>query len=146
MWSLYTGGRSTETWPFALRSATFGTMIRKQRGRTETSKGAPTGTSPSRGAPSREAVGPCVICGMSDARGLVEVDLTGEPCVTLCGTHELMHRRSGFRAQNVAELRVAFGDRRSNDRRGGPGEIDELAESLTSAFTRERRTVSRRAS
>jgi hypothetical protein len=83
---------------------------------------------------------------MSDARGLVEVDLSGERCITLCGTHELMHRRSGSRAQSVAELRVAFGDRRSNDRRGGPGEIDELAESLTSAFTRERRAVSRRAS
>lgn len=83
---------------------------------------------------------------MSDARGLVEVDLAGEPCVTLCGSHELMHRRSGFRAQTIAELRVAFGNRRGTDRRGGPGELDELAESLTSAFTRERRTTARRAS
>lgn len=83
---------------------------------------------------------------MSDARGLVEVDLADEPCVTLCGTHELMHRRTGLRARNVSELRDAFGDRRSTDRRGGPGEIDELAESLTSAFTRERRTAARRAS
>jgi hypothetical protein len=111
-------------------------MIRKQRGRTGTSSIEP----------SREAKGPCAVCGMSDGRGLVEVDLAGEPCVTLCGSHELMHRRSGFRAQNVAELRAAFGDRRGTDRRGGPGELDELAETLTNAFTRERRTASRRAS
>ena len=110
-------------------------MIRKQRGRTATSS-----------ASSPEAKGPCAVCGMSDARGLVEVDLADEPCVTLCGTHELMHRRTGSCAQNVSELRDAFGDRRSTDRRGGPGEIDELAESLTSAFTRERRTAARRAS
>jgi hypothetical protein len=83
---------------------------------------------------------------MSDARGLVEVDLAGEPCVTLCGTHELMHRRTGFRAATAAELRAAFADRRSSDRRGGPGELDELAEALTSAFTRERRAAPRRAS
>ena len=83
---------------------------------------------------------------MSDARGLVEVDLAAAPCVALCGTHELMHRRSGWKAQTVAELRDAFGDRRSTDRRGGPGEIDELAEALTSAFTRDRRSTSRRAS
>lgn len=83
---------------------------------------------------------------MSDARALVEVDLAGEPCVTLCGSHELMHRRTGFRGQNVAELRAAFGDRRGTDRRGGPGEVDELAETLASAFTRERRAGTRRAS
>jgi hypothetical protein len=111
-------------------------MIGKQRGRTGTSSVAPKG----------EAKGPCAVCGMADARGLVEVDLAGEPCVSLCGSHELMHRRSGFRAQSVADLRDLFGDRRGTDRRGGPGELDELAESLTHAFTRERRTAARRAS
>jgi len=83
---------------------------------------------------------------MADARALVEVDLAGEPCVTLCGSHELMHRRSGFRAANVAELREAFEDRRSNERRGGPGEIDELAEKLSAAFMNDRRGPNRRAS
>ncbi len=83
---------------------------------------------------------------MSDARGLIEVELASEPCVALCGTHELMHRRSGWKAATVAELRMAFGNRRSTERRGGPGEIDELAEKLTAAFTRDRRSTSRRAS
>ena len=83
---------------------------------------------------------------MSDARGLVEVELANEPCISLCGTHELMHRRSGWKAATVAELRAAFGNRRGTDRRGGPGEIDELAEKLTAAFTRDRRSTARRAS
>jgi hypothetical protein len=83
---------------------------------------------------------------MSDARGLVEVDLAEDPCITLCGTHELMHRRSGWKAQTVSDLRAAYGDRRSSDRRGGRGEVDELAEALTAAFTRDRRGTSRRAS
>jgi hypothetical protein len=83
---------------------------------------------------------------MSDARGLVEIDLAHEPCVSLCGSHELMHRRSGWKSRTVAELRVEFGNRRGTDRRGGPGEVDELAEKLQAAFTRDRRTTSRRAS
>ena len=111
-------------------------MMRKQRGRTEASKGRSAA----------KATGSCAVCGMCDARGLVEVDLAGAPCITLCGTHELMHRRSGWKAQTVEELRAAYGDRRSTDRRGGPGEIDELAEALTAAFTKDRRTTSRRAS
>ena len=87
-----------------------------------------------------------MVCGMADARGLVDVDLANEPAVTLCGSHELMHRRSGWMARTVSELRATFGNRRSNERRGGPGEVDELAERLQAAFTRERRNTSRRAS
>jgi hypothetical protein len=83
---------------------------------------------------------------MSDARGLIEVDLKDRSRIVLCGTHELMHRRSGESAASVTELRVAFGDRRSTDRRGGPGEVDELAEALSNAFLSERRAASRRAS
>ena len=83
---------------------------------------------------------------MSDARGLVDVDLAGDPCITLCGSHELMHRRSGWKARTLTELRMAFGNRRDTDRRGGQGEVDELAEALTAAFTRDRRTSARRAS
>lgn len=110
-------------------------MMRKHPGR------AAAGSKASR----TDTNAPCVVCGMSDARGLVEVELTSEPCVALCGTHELMHRRSGWKASTVAELRAAFGNRRSTERRGGPGEIDELAEKLTAAFTRDRRSTSRRA-
>ncbi len=75
------------------------------------------------------------------------VDLPGGARATLCGSHELMHRRSDVKAESVAELRSAFGDRRGTRRRGAAsGEVDELAESLTAAFTRERRRTERRAS
>lgn len=139
MKAVYTRYVATETWPVQAGWTIFGAMMRKQRGRAGTS----TGTSSTSAAATR---GSCAVCGMSDARGLVEVDLAGEPCVTLCGSHELMHRRSGWKAQTASELRAAFGDRRGTDRRGGRGDVDELAESLTAAFTRDRRTSSRRAS
>lgn len=95
----------------------------------------------------REAPGHgcCSVCGLRDARALVMVDLRSGTRVTLCGTHDLMHRRAGGRARSVAELRSAFGERRGDDRRGGRGEVDELAASLSAAFTRERRGGERRA-
>jgi hypothetical protein len=111
-------------------------MMRKQRGRVTT--GAETAAI--------EAKGPCAICGLGDARALVGVQLPAGEIVTLCGSHELMHRRDGARSSTLAELRVAFANRRGTERRGGPGELDELAEALTAAFTRERRAAPRRAS
>src|SRR4051812_20514466 len=104
-------------------------MMRKQRGRTGTN----TGTSLKS---TREAHPPCAVCGMADARGLLQLDLPGQAAVTLCGSHELMYRRAGSTAETVSELRLAFDNRRSAERRGGPGELDELAERLTAAFTR----------
>jgi hypothetical protein len=89
---------------------------------------------------------PCVVCGTRDLRALVSVELAGGEVVALCGSHELMHRRDGARATTVAELRAALGDRRSADRRAFRGEVDELAERLNAAFTRERRGAERRAS
>jgi len=83
---------------------------------------------------------------MSDARGLVGVDLTGGEKATLCGSHDLMHRRAGAPAATVADLRALFGDRRAAERRGGKGEVDELAEALSAAFCRDRRSSARRAS
>lgn len=88
----------------------------------------------------------CAVCGISDARALLAVELPGGSKVTLCGSHELMHRRAGAAARSIAELRGAFGDRRETNRRGGKGEIDELAERLTAAFTSDRRGRDRRAS
>ena len=110
-------------------------MMRKQRGRV----GSSTATS-------SVATGPCVVCGMSDARALVTVGLTGGAQVTLCGSHDLMHRRAGSPASSLSALRALFADRRGTDRRGGAGEVDELAEALNAAFCRDRRSTPRRAS
>jgi hypothetical protein len=82
---------------------------------------------------------------MRDARALVMVDLLSGVRVTLCGTHDLMHRRAGARARSVTELKQAFGERRETDRRGYRGEVDELAMRLSYAFTTERRGAERRA-
>jgi hypothetical protein len=93
-----------------------------------------------------EASGPCAVCGMADQRALLGVVLSGGEVISLCGSHELMHRRDGARSSTLVELRAAYANRRGGERRGGPGEIDELAEALTAAFTRDRRASPRRAS
>jgi len=80
---------------------------------------------------------------MRDARALAAVVLAGGVKVTLCGSHELMHKRSGAACRSVAELREMFGERRAMQRRA-TGEVDELAASLTAAFTNERRSSDRR--
>ena len=85
----------------------------------------------------------CAVCGMTDARALVTGKLFGSEVVTLCGNHDLMHRRDGKPAASVGELRERFGDRRSMDRRA-TGDVDELAASLSSAFVQERRQSDRR--
>lgn len=81
---------------------------------------------------------------MRDARALVAVELAGGVQVSLCANHELMYLRSDTRAATVEELRAAFTDRRSVDRRAARGEVDELAANLTAAFTTERRVADRR--
>ncbi|MCL2725387.1 MAG: hypothetical protein FWD69_13225 [Polyangiaceae bacterium] len=86
--------------------------------------------------------GSCAVCGMSDTRGLVNVELAGGAAI-LCGTHALMHSRTACETKTVAELRAKFGNRRSMDRRAH-GDVDELAASLTAAFTQERRFSERR--
>jgi hypothetical protein len=88
--------------------------------------------------------GACVVCGVSDARLLVSVELDGGQSATLCGSHALVHSRSGAASRTVSELRHALGERRTHERRA-TGEGDELAERLTAAFTRERRGPERRA-
>lgn len=92
------------------------------------------------------AEGPCGVCGMTDARALVAVDLAGGERITLCGSHDLMHRRAGSPASSLEALRTLFANRRGTERRGGKGEIDELAEALSAAFCRDRRSSTRRAS
>jgi hypothetical protein len=84
---------------------------------------------------------------MRDARALVDVVLAGGTNVTLCGSHELIHKRYARRARTVAELRATCGERRGTRRRRdhAVGEVDELAERLSSAFAPERRVTERRA-
>jgi hypothetical protein len=87
----------------------------------------------------------CAVCGTCDARALVKVVLSSGLRVTLCGTHHLMQTRVAEGARSVEELRSALADRRARGRRA-EGEIDELAERLSAAFTRERRSGDRRVS
>jgi hypothetical protein len=85
----------------------------------------------------------CCVCGESDRRALVAVALAGGGTrTTLCGTHELMHRRSGGIARSENELRELLRNRR--ERRERRLEGDELGAALTAAFRAERRAAERR--
>lgn len=89
---------------------------------------------------------PCAVCGLRDARALVDVELAGGVRTVLCGTHDLMLRRSGASVRSADELKALLAERRKDDRRAyGFEEVDELAASLAAAFTRERRATERRA-
>lgn len=85
----------------------------------------------------------CVVCGTRDARLLVLAELRGGEGVTLCGSHALLHARSGKASSTIEELRAAVGERRTMTRRSDSG--DELGERLTAAFRRDRRGAERRA-
>lgn len=85
----------------------------------------------------------CCVCQMRDARALIDVDLP-MGSVTLCGSHDLMRRRSSIPAHSVAELKMLFGERRETNRRGRP-EVDELAAALSAAFSNDQRSADRRA-
>jgi hypothetical protein len=84
----------------------------------------------------------CSVCGVDDGRALVDVRLRGGSPAILCGTHALMHERSGATARTASELRRKLGDRR--DRADRRHEGDELGMRLVTAFNRERRSADRR--
>jgi hypothetical protein len=84
----------------------------------------------------------CCVCGASDARILVEVTLDGGANATLCGSHALMHQRTGTKARSEAELKTALADRRGRRDRRQVG--DELGAALTAAFQSARRSADRR--
>ncbi len=80
----------------------------------------------------------CSVCGQTDVRALCTTRLSNGDVVVVCGTHELMHRRSRKIAANVRELDELVCDRRAHaDRRRE--EIDELGAQLSAAFRSERR-------
>jgi hypothetical protein len=84
----------------------------------------------------------CCVCGLRDARALVDVTLVGGTRATLCGSHALMHRRSPVQASSVAELRKLLRDRRG--RRDRRGSHDELGAALEAAFNGDHRRTERR--
>jgi hypothetical protein len=73
------------------------------------------------------------------------VELRGGAAATLCGSHALMHTRSNEDCRTITELRARLGERRRSPERRAQGEGDELAERLTAAFMRDRRSSERRA-
>jgi hypothetical protein len=75
----------------------------------------------------------CVVCGHADGRALVTTRLLRGEVVVVCGTHELMHRRSGRTAQSAGELRTMLGERRGSRRRMPIP--DELGARLIDAFS-----------
>ena len=90
---------------------------------------------------------PCVVCGASDARGAATTRLSTGEVVVVCGTHELMHRRSPKTARSVSDLKSLLKNRRSvRDRRSlrGSDEGDELGTQLSEAFATDQRNASDR--
>jgi hypothetical protein len=84
----------------------------------------------------------CCVCGASDSRALVEVSLVSGVKTILCGSHALMHSRTGGVAASEADLRASLGERRGRRDRRMDG--DELGAALTAAFSGVRRTGDRR--
>ena len=85
----------------------------------------------------------CCVCGASDARVLVDVELTGGASATLCGSHDLMYRRSAVAARTGAELHAILRERRG--RRDRRREGDELGAALNEAFSGAKRVADCRA-
>jgi hypothetical protein len=84
----------------------------------------------------------CVVCGERDERSLSTLMLGDGTRVAVCGSHDLVYRRSGELACSVEELRQITRDRRERSPRREVG--DELGEKLLAAFAPNRRTQDRR--
>jgi hypothetical protein len=79
----------------------------------------------------------CVVCGERDERALSTLKLGNGGRVAVCGSHDLIYRRSGRVAFNEEELRVLASDRRRRSVRRDQG--DELGIQLMAAFSPDRR-------
>ena len=80
----------------------------------------------------------CVVCGERDERALSTLKLGGDGGrVVVCGSHDLIYRRSGQIATDVDELRNIVRDRRERLPRRDGG--DELGAQLVAAFSPQRR-------
>src|SRR5258706_8829538 len=71
----------------------------------------------------------CVVCGELDERALSTLKLIDGSRVFVCGTHDLIYRRSGETASNVEELCTIAKERRERSVRRDVG--DELGARLT---------------
>lgn len=80
----------------------------------------------------------CVVCGELDERALATLKLIDGSRVFVCGTHDLIYRRSGETASTIEELVAIAKDRRERSVRRDVG--DELGARLTSAFSADRRS------
>jgi hypothetical protein len=81
----------------------------------------------------------CAVCGVHDERALSTLKLALGTRVIVCGTHDLVYRRSGQTASTVEELRAIARDRRE-DRSARRDEGDELGAQLAAAFVSEKRS------
>jgi hypothetical protein len=85
----------------------------------------------------------CVVCGERDERALSTLKLGEDGArVVVCGSHDLVYRRSGQLANSVDELREIARDRRERAPRRDEG--DELGAQLVAAFAPDRRSESDR--
>jgi hypothetical protein len=84
----------------------------------------------------------CVVCGERDERALSTLKLGEGARVVVCGSHDLIYRRSGEVASDVDELRRITRDRRERTLRRDEG--DELGAQLIAAFSPDRRAASDR--
>ena len=84
----------------------------------------------------------CVVCGARDERSLSTLKLAGGARVVVCGSHDLIYRRSGKVAFDVTDLCQIARDRRERGLRRDHG--DELGAQLAAAFAPARRAASDR--
>jgi hypothetical protein len=81
----------------------------------------------------------CVVCGERDERSLSTLKLGDGARVVVCGSHDLIYRRSGTIAFDLAGLRQIARDRRDRGLRRDHG--DELGAQLAAAFAPDRRAA-----
>jgi hypothetical protein len=84
----------------------------------------------------------CVVCAYRDERGLTTVMLASGIRVAVCGSHDLVYRRSGQVAYTVDELCSITRERRERAPRRDEG--DDLGQALSAAFAPARRSGSDR--
>lgn len=81
----------------------------------------------------------CSVCGERDERALSTLKLADGGRVAVCGSHDLIYRRSGQVARSLDELRAIVRDRRERAARRDDG--DELGAQLMAAFSPDRRAA-----